>query len=1045
MLNVAFTIASKDFSFLVDTGAIVSLIPPQVARALRPATRESRVRLKTADGSPLAVYGECVLELASKKLRRTFRWNFVIANVSQPILGSDFLTHHNLLVDCRHKRLIDSETNIFKDCAIQSSTAANHLANVTPLFDVPADMPPDVSAMLTGHASLLSPPQYDADSPDSGPNTTNHVIETSTNRPIFAKARQLTPDKYNVAKSEFDAMLNTGIIRTSNSPWASPLHMVPKKNNQWRPCGDYRRLNAITKADRYPVPNITSLSSKLHGSKFFSKLDIVKAYYNIPMHEDDVAKTAIITPFGLFEFLRMPFGLRNAAQTFQRYMDNIFRQCNYAFVYIDDILIFSDTYENHLSHIESLFSLLHVNNLKISLDKCVFCVPEITFLGHGVTPQGVSPSSDKASAISEFPKPDDYAALRRFIGMINFYRRFIPQFADITTPLFDLLGSTNQKNHTLTWTPESERSFENIKEALATSTNLSHVDHKQCSYHLVTDASNFAIGAALHQMVDGEAQPLGFYSKKLSGTQKTYSAFDRELLAAYLAVLHFKPLIEGRNVTLFTDHNPLVKAFYSQTPARSDRQQRHLTIVSEYVSVVEYIKGSDNIVADTLSRSVNTISLDFPDLEQVAAAQEQDTEIESYKDRLRDFPLPSGRKIVCDDSLCHPRPFLPLECRKRVFDHLHGLSHPGIAASYRMISSRYFWPNMNKDVKQWAKECLDCQQSKVTSHHHSDVQHNLYPFTDRFQTIHMDIVGPLPPSKTWGSTYTADCRYLITFIDRATRWFECIPTADMTSETIVNVFLQHWVSRFGVPLTLVTDQGRQFESFFFAQVSELIGFHRLRTSAYHPQSNGMVERFHRTLKAALKARKEEWLIALPTILLGLRCLPNENGLSPFTAVTGSTLLAPNALFADHPKSSRDQLQAVTALAKNMTAIDFCTLSRGLHNARGRPPSKPLKLDITSHVWVRIDRVRHPLEAPYQGPYPVISCNDKVVSVKLPNGKMSTISIDRIKIAHLHTPVSNTHPTHIATPPMDSSQKDTRKPDPPTNNTRRTRKTVRFAL
>ena len=547
------------------------------------------------------------------------------------------------------------------------------------------------------------------------------------------------------------------------------------------------------------------------------------------MHENDVSKTAVITPFGLFEFLRMPFGLRNAAQTFQRYMDNIFRDLDFVFVYIDDILIFSDDAESHIKHLELVFSRLNNYNLKISIEKCVFCVPDITFLGHKIDKNGILPSAEKTSAILEYPKPTDYSSLRRFVGMVNFYRRFVPNFANLADPIFDLLGSTNQKNHQLIWTESAEHSFDEVKKSLAKATVLNHIDKTGQIYHLVTDASNLAIGAALHQIVDGEPKPIGFYSKKLSSTQKTYSAFDRELLAAYLAVLHFKHLIEGREVHLFTDHNPLVKAFYSQTPAKSDRQQRHLTIISEYISEIEYIRGSDNIVADALSRSVNEISLDFPDLESIAAMQEEDPECIQFHHRLKQFPLPSGRNIWCDESLCHPRPFLPLDSRKPIFDHMHGLSHPGIAGSLRIITSRYFWPNMKKEIKIWARECLACQQAKITRHHHSKIQHNLYPFTDRFQTVHMDIVGPLPPSKHLGSPYPTQYRYLLTFIDRATRWFECIPIADITTETIINAFLLNWVSRFGVPLTLVTDQGRQFESALFSELSKLIGFHRPRT------------------------------------------------------------------------------------------------------------------------------------------------------------------------------------------------------------------------
>ena len=457
----------------------------------------------------------------------------------------------------------------------------------------------------------------------------------------------------------------------------------------------------------------------------------------------------------------------------------------------------------------------------------------------------------------------------------------------------------------------------------------------------MTDASNVAIAGALHQVTDNGNRPIAFFSKRLSSTQRSYSAFDKELLAGYLSVLHFKYLIEGRTVYLFTDHKPLVSAFYSRTPAKSDRQQRQLAIISEYIAGIEHVKGCDNVVADTLSRpasDINAIQIEPFDLSQLAEMQQNDDEIDQYRDRLKSYPLPCGTEILCDNSTMFPRPYVPADLRLSIFSHLHSMSHPGVKATTRLITSRYFWPFMKKDIKTKVNECMTCQSAKIHRHTKSNIEHPIFPDTDRFQTVHIDIVGPLPPCKPTNSKFSSDFQYIVTLIDRATRWFECIPVADISAETVAQALLSGWISRFGVPLFLITDQGRQFESAIFKELSKIVGFHRLRTSPYHPQTNGMLERFHRTLKSALRTHGKNWLVALPIVQLSLRCIPNDTGFCPFTAVTGATILLPHVTFdAKQNYSSKQTCQYIQELAQRISEIDFSSLASGTHNIKKQVP------------------------------------------------------------------------------------------------------------
>ncbi|XP_076065222.1 uncharacterized protein LOC143039237 [Oratosquilla oratoria] len=386
--------------------------------------------------------------------------------------------------------------------------------------------------------------------------------------------------------------------------------------------------------------------------------------------------------------------------------------------------------------------------MRLSLNKCEFFKSKLTFLGYEISSKGIKPPKDRATAISDFPLPQTSQALRRFMA----YPSLIP---------------TN--------------------------------------FQLVTDISSPAVGAALYQVIDGEPTPLGFYSKKLSDTQRAYSTYDRELLAAYLAFLHFRTLINGHTVTLFLNQKPLVSAFHSKSPAKTDRQQRQLSVLSEYVSSVEYIRGDNNVVADCLSRTTCAVSLDVFDLSGIARGQETDDELETFKPRLSKFNLPPNSTLWCDTSTKTPRPFVPLPLRD--------------------------------DAK--------------TAHQTSSPISPISAPTDRFQSVHIDIVGPLPPATLPNYPYPLPYKYLLTFIHRATRWTEAIPLIDTTATPVAISFVSGWICSFGVPLHVIMDRGSQFESELFSELSSIIGFHHMRTTSYHSQANGMNERFHR-------ARQNDW-------------------------------------------------------------------------------------------------------------------------------------------------------------------------------------------
>ena len=741
-------------------------------------------------------------------------------------------------------------------------------------------------------------------------------------KPIKHYGYRVAPTVAAELQENVQLMKNLGVIEESQSPWASPVLLVPKKDGTRRFCTDFRALNLVTKSDVFPLPRIDNIMDKLVNCQYFTSIDLKHAFWQIPMREEDKEKTSFICGNRLWQYRRMAFGLKNSPATFQRCIGLAIGENDYSLAYLDDIIIFSRTAEDHLIHIESILESLSKHNLNAKMSKCEFFKKSLTFLGHIVSRDGIQVCPEKVTSVKEFPIPINVKELRSFLGLSNYYRRFIDGYSNITSVLTKLL----QKNVEYTWTTECQSAFDEMKEKLTQAPVLAFADYN-LQFILTTDACDSGIGGVLSQCFDGVEKPVLFLSRTLNEHERNYATTHKECLAIVWCIKQCEHYLLGNKFVIRTDHHAL--KWLMSVKDHNGRLMRWALMLMEYEFEIQHVKGKTNFVADALSRHpVNMIvsneeeeeqkhgennviidGIEVPTghkLQRVKRMQLEDEDLLLIILYLTDGTLPEDGKqaeslvhkvlnkyVLIDSTLyhlwqqsnsnTHPRMemvqqlVIPKSLRKEILYACHEdlfSGHSGLKKTYERLRARFYWDNMYKDAFEHVQSCLDCEMKKFPANTGTAVPVSLThgPVCEPCQDWCVDLCGPFPLSHNGN-------RYACIFMDRFSRFPEAFGIKDKRAETVAKVLVEQIVCRYGCPRTLLSDRGGEFLSELSNEIYRLMNIKKLNTSGYRPQTNGMVEKFNHTLVQSIsqyiRADQRDWDEFLPYACFQYRSSKNE--------------------------------------------------------------------------------------------------------------------------------------------------------------------------
>lgn len=762
--------------------------------------------------------------------------------------------------------------------------------------------------------------------------TKMHITLTDETPVVYNPYRMSYKEREQLS-SIVEDLLSHGIISESTSSYASPVILVNKKNGEKRLCIDYRALNRKTLKDKYPLPRIEDQLDSLGGNSFFSSLDLASGYYQVPMDDSSKHITAFVTPDGLYEYNRMPFGLANAPSVFQRTINTMLRGSGkrLALAYMDDLLVASKTIKEGMEKLEQVFQLLRNAKLTLKLQKCYFFQTQVDYLGYEISAKGIRPGNLKIEAVKNFPEPSNVHEVRQFVGLASYFRRFVKDFSIIARPLTSL----TKKDVPWVFGDEQKVAFNTLKERLVSRPLLALYD-PAASIEVHTDASKLGIGAILLQKIEDKLQPVAYYSRQTSPEEQKFHSYELETLALVTALQKFRVYLLGTTFKAVTDCNAIRNTMNKRDLV--PRVARWWIMMQEYNFSIEYRPGFRMAHVDALSRNpANNDDREIPDILDVftidndtawlETVQSADPELQRMMQILQDpesnnvveiknnFTIKNGKLYRVDKHNDDVALLwvVPKSVRWQILQMNHDNNgHVGFEKTYDRIKKVYWFKGMRKFIKKYCKACLQCAHTKVPSGPKEGMLHPIEKVSKPFDTLHADHCGPFPISKKKN-------QYVLAIIDSFTKYIYLKAVKDCRSKTTIQVF-EDYFALFGVPRRLITDRGTSFTSHEFNNFVLEKGMKHVLNAVATPRANGQIERYNRTFVNLLSAAnygkpENEWDISISKIQWSLNNTLNKGtGKTPAetlfgVAPTGSCDSHMNALVADaHQPQNLDDIR-----------------------------------------------------------------------------------------------------------------------------------------